>query len=95
MVWQVWDLETLLASIVQMLACVGLCLAMIYFCIPRDHENTTRCVINLVYHKHLCEESISIIIEHKMEEKVLFHLVMNSFTTAKKLETTVTKDVIS
>ena len=52
----------------QMPECVDLCYAIIYYCLPRYHFNTTRCAIHMGNHKHPYEEGVSRSIEQQIDE---------------------------
>lgn len=78
----------------QLPECVLQCPAVMYYCIPKDRFNTTRCAIHLGDHNHPYEEGHCRADASAIDTKMKFHAEKNPFTTLKQLESVVTKDVI-
>lgn len=74
--------------------CVQQCPCVIYYCVPFDHDNITRCAIHMGFHDHPCGQGVN-----REKEKTIFEEICKTYvaaphSTPKQVEIKVAQDLI-
>lgn len=74
--------------------CLQECPCVMYYCIPYDHKNITRCAIHMGFHDHPCAQGVNRGKEKMVSEEIGRIFAAAPHSTPKQVEVKVAQDLI-